>query len=1264
MAEVMVIARARDEASAVLRGLQQNMKQLLGPSGEVIADWSGKVKAADTALLGLDASATRLARSASNLAFPIASQLSPAFGALSGQLTNVVMGASLVTGALGITAVAGLGLAAIVGGKLLESWQKSGEAAKQFSLVLGSMDIGKKTSEIARLTSEIEKLDLEMEDLDRRARERAARPLAFPKPRAFGFGDDASATAEERQKKAEQRTIVGEQLAMLEQDKALVLAAQTAAANRRAQLGLMDFMVDPATAAHRDALRRAAIMGETDPAGAERLRGAAALQLRFTRDTFWGRQSARPTETALGDEEGLLFGVTGQAKAIEARQAADEREQAGVALLLSNVTALLPATAAGEEGGAPFGAEGRKAAAEALDASEQRRLDRARLGLDLDRQRADLLTIIQGASQAERDAIEGRVALLKTENDLAAVGLEIARAREAGDQKRVDLLEQQKGIIQEASTLDAAMRGRRIMERDDPIAAIVKGFQDAEDVASNWGTRMQALARDTSAGMTQTFSDGFFSVLTGQFAKLPDVARQFGQAMIRTLTNELAAAATAPILRSMREAMQGLQGSGRMFAGAPLLGDLFAGGGTGGAGAVGGALPILVGGKYLAARDVAIAQAQAGSAGVQALASGEAVVAGGQFIGNPSAELLEATGRGGLYERTATGFTFSQGLGLAATGALYALSLYSASQARTTSDLALNTGLGALQGALIGYQLGGDATSSAVGALVAAALSAGASAWGKRNAQRQERQQRQAAEVQRSVGAAGDLVSEANRAQSIQGFFDALTRFGSGYTGGTSPIAVSTSVDVPGRGRLAIGTPNPTYPVAGVEDLFAYLPTLQAGIQAGVAPGELAAANEQASLALRERGQQLLDDYNAAIGGVDVFAERSLDGVTERTTVPGGRASALEGQALFASQLGIAGLSDDDKEMFLRDLIRVAGDRGLRAFMVDPETDQIVSLANLMPGGMIPPPGPIIPPPGTVPPPVPLPAFSLTPFAGTDPGRWNPPGWGGTEFDPDPERAMRETHATAQTAFAAERSAATRQQLEAYFAGLTPQQLAQALSGNAPEIAEAVARLTPGDRQALGVRLIDRVGADAAAEILGGDPDAPGPGPGGPGIPGTPGNPAATTLSEAQAQVTAAQNEATVGRVLSVIGKIAGLVAPASAFGAALGAHANLSGVAAQNNALNALGLALGLGPGMGFGRGPNGTLSLTQALAGMLGQTVSGALGINATPAQITQTVMRLTEMAKQISHEEQDPANAPDVGLTPADVDVAVTAEHGDAE
>ena len=262
-----------------------------------------------------------------------------------------------------------------------------------------------------------------------------------------------------------------------------------------------------------------------------------------------------------------------------------------------------------------------------------------------------------------------------------------------------------------------------------------------------------------------------------------------------------------------------------------------------------------------------------------------------------------------------------------------------------------------------------------MGALAGAALSAGVSMFGKRNAEKQARQERRAAEVQQAVGAAGDLVSEANRAQSLQQFFDTLTAFGSGTSGGTRNPAVMTSVQTP-SGLQYVGTSGSIggTPVAGVEDLFSYLPTLQASIQAGVAPAELAGANEQASLALRERGQQLLDDYQARIGGVDVFAERQLDGgLTERTTVPGTRAAALggEGGYLFADQLAIAGLSDDDREMFLRDLIRVAGDRGIRAFMMDPETDQIVSLANLVPGGgLVPPPGapslpPGVPPPGT-----------------------------------------------------------------------------------------------------------------------------------------------------------------------------------------------------------------------------------------------------------------------------------------------------------
>src|SRR3990167_1699090 len=162
MAEITVIARARDEASAVLRGLQGNMKQLFGPSGDVVADWSGKVKAADTALLGLDASTKQVARSAANLAMPIASQLSPAFSGLAWQAVNVVQGMTLVTGALGIAAVGAVGLAAIVGGALYASWNKSREAIEAHNRAMMSADFGRITEEIKKQRGELEKANEEL----------------------------------------------------------------------------------------------------------------------------------------------------------------------------------------------------------------------------------------------------------------------------------------------------------------------------------------------------------------------------------------------------------------------------------------------------------------------------------------------------------------------------------------------------------------------------------------------------------------------------------------------------------------------------------------------------------------------------------------------------------------------------------------------------------------------------------------------------------------------------------------------------------------------------------------------------------------------------------------------------------------------------------------------------------------------------------------------------------------------------------------------
>lgn len=153
--------------------------------------------------------------------------------------------------------------------------------------------------------------------------------------------------------------------------------------------------------------------------------------------------------------------------------------------------------------------------------------------LGIARQRAQVLTTVAGLSPEER----------------AWLQLEVVEA------EKVAKVSAARGVTaqEELARLEAQVKSFNIvlveLERVDPLAGLAKGFRESAEEFGAAGLRMQEIARGTATNLQRAFSDQFFAVITGAFKK--DIAKQFGLAMVRTITDELAKLAAAPLLRGL-----------------------------------------------------------------------------------------------------------------------------------------------------------------------------------------------------------------------------------------------------------------------------------------------------------------------------------------------------------------------------------------------------------------------------------------------------------------------------------------------------------------------------------------------------------------------------------------------------------------------------------------------------------------------------------------------------------------------------------------
>jgi hypothetical protein len=152
--------------------------------------------------------------------------------------------------------------------------------------------------------------------------------------------------------------------------------------------------------------------------------------------------------------------------------------------------------------------------------------------LQIDTQRAQILTQIHGLTQSERAEAE----------------LQLVEAQ------RLLKVEQARGIpqLEAVANLEAQVRSaallRQELERLDPVAGLDKSFREIGDDWGALGRRMEDLSRGTAANIQQLFA----RTLRGEA-----IGKDFANAMLRTITDQIAQYLTGTLAGAIRQILPG-----------------------------------------------------------------------------------------------------------------------------------------------------------------------------------------------------------------------------------------------------------------------------------------------------------------------------------------------------------------------------------------------------------------------------------------------------------------------------------------------------------------------------------------------------------------------------------------------------------------------------------------------------------------------------------------------------------------------------------
>jgi hypothetical protein len=989
MNEVELVLTAQDRASPVVEKARALIVDQYG-GALVLADERTRKHVQSLDLL--DGASAKAARSVRNLALPLVSELTPAMSATTAQITNVVAASSMATTIWGTLAIAAAGLAGVVGGELLRAWREGARAKKEWNEAMMSGDVGQVAGAVKKKADEVRQLTREIDELNKRVGSRGWALLYGPalRQRTGKERERAATLAEETEGRAVQRGLdLGEDLAQAE-----ILAAQglrdlelgrsrRSFELRRSQAGLYDFLLTrPGEADFRAAERQAEeLRNEGQVAAAERLMAAARLKLRTTRaeydlqGSFLGPELAGATTQAQLDLQGHGVLVTSATMAAIREQV--ERLEVERARLLP-----LP-TQAERLAQAEISAEAQLP--QALASADTGLVESERQALELASRRAEILSRQYGLTEKEREALE-----------LQAIEAErLLKIHEAlGDQRKTDL-----------ANLDATVKTtsvlRQQLERDDPLAGFAKGWREAAETAEASGRIMTDVARQSSQAITRAYQDGLFNVVTGEFKKLPDVAKAMSQQLLRAVTDALGQAMMAPLHRTLADFFGGAPGSpGSPFFGGNLVVP------------PGAAVPPgyqVVGSTDAGGQHVLIAAPSSPGSAYTFGPGGQHGLAVRQLAGIDYRGLYT-----GLYDRfTTPGYgeprdygssyaayqSYRAGERLDYTG--YAIDSYGADFGGGVPDVDPGVSYGAdfgggVEGAGGGMSWGQVMGYAAIAVEVAKrayniamiAQSEGYEDWEKAILAFDQvalgvasyytfglstilenfftisslfkpaipHHVREAREANRLYEAGNQLVNELFAAKDTVALYETLTKWTSGYLGGTNSPAVMSGIGGPGARRY-FGKeelvrnyygPGQGLPYASLEDLFAHYEDVWASAQQGIAPHLLDPANQNITAAIRdafEAAARQEADTGPWLSYDEVLpARRAPYGpTTRRTELAFNRRYEAKGFDLSVLGEALRALSAEDKKRFLIELAKIDKDFDLRIIYQDDSGPLVVS---------------------------------------------------------------------------------------------------------------------------------------------------------------------------------------------------------------------------------------------------------------------------------------------------------------------------------
>jgi hypothetical protein len=970
---IEIAIEARDNASGTLDSVR-NKLQLFDQFGRTASDLTEKFEGVTRSIGGFDLSVSKTSRGIRALAVPIVSELSPALGQMGSQMAGVITTAAALGSGIGAVSIAVAAAAGIVGGQALAAWQKHVEMLERFKVEQRSLDFDTVVSGLTKERAALSLLSEEYDELRRKVEEaKAARaPLAGTEfdPGSPVDPDDrrlreARARVEARAQRAQAFTEgrrASDFVRAEHDDAGQGTATDTAAQEARRRLATIRRQVteagilDPIERQFQAAIREAELL-RTQPGGggeqgaiADRLISLAQAQraeaLRLRAASTLGRDAVdvgQGFEAAVAGADSTADRVA--RIAIEARLAKTAIDELRDSLERDVTGGQMETALAGVSP-----EDLREGFARQREELEQQLEITQHLGL-LTSQRTDLTLKQREALTLERIEIER---LLK---------LELAR----GDQAK-----------EYAAEIEAALRRRQLLETVDARAGLERGLTDVEVEFGSAGLRMREAVHQVGGDVGRALADQIAGPLEARLKDMPPLLRSVLSSMLRSGADMIGKELTAQLFGGLRSLLSG--------GGTPGLVPFGEGARAGGGSVFGGNtnITLSVAGRPLPESELRKAYAAGGDAGVRALQQGRATVVGGEFIPE-TFDLPGFSTSSVALSPTRTPSLFDRALPIAGHAAAFGTTAFASTGAQSAFDVGASGALGALTGAGLGRSIGslfggsGSAVGAGAGALAGAAITTTLALLAKQEADRQAKRQRETAEVARASGAGSDLVSSASQARSIPDLIRRITAFGSGTSGGAANPAVPVTVNTP-NGPRAIGRENPAFPVATLSEFLAAPETLQANIQAGVDPAQLAGPNAATSQALRQIATDMVGQFRETEQGISVTEEDRLmpSGLRRRTSVPATRAAALgEGGDLEIDELALATLDPDDRAAVLLDILnQVAQDRDIVSTVSDGATGQITSVTRI-------PRSTIVIPPATTP--VPAPVTPSTPPGSTTP---------------------------------------------------------------------------------------------------------------------------------------------------------------------------------------------------------------------------------------------------------------------------------------